>query len=174
MRLLALLTILLALPLAARADCVWIPTCIVQDIPPANYLVVKLDNVEVRRISPVYSGRGHFWQCGRSTSLLSLSLLRGREEFPLFNIDDTDPEAPFDPDTCTGGVITTRPASLGSFYGPKEQLLRAIRQLQNGGGPIDTNQDGRITPTDQTILERTALGTLRDYTDFICAEDVCP
>lgn len=167
----ALVLALSMLPLVARADYVWIPTCIPFVDPPADALIVRLDGIEVRRISPVYPGRSHFWQGGRSTSLISLSLLRGTEEAAMRLVEQ---DAPFDPATCTGGSELAGPVSLGSYYGPREQLLRAIRSAQNGGGPIDTNQDGQITPLDQRILERTALGEFPDYTDFICAEDVCP
>lgn len=169
-----LLALLLSTPLSARADCVWIPTCIPPNDAQADFLVVKLDGAEVRRISPVRPGRGHFWQCGRSTSLLTLSLLRGAEEAEMRFVEDGDPSTPLDPVSCAGGAEFAGPVSLGSYYGPKEQVLRAIRRAQNGGPPIDTNQDGRITQLDQLLLERAALGSMPDYTDFLCAEDVCP
>ena len=158
----------------ARADCVWIPVCLAYQTPPIDALLVFLDGAKTDEKRPMWyggGGRTGFWTCGRSTSILTLQVERAGLTAPmLFSASS----AGLNEATCTQTGPPSPPPTIGSYYGPTEQLIRAVRSAQSGGPPIDVDQNGRVEAQDLRLLELIARGQLGDRTDFICAEDVCP
>jgi hypothetical protein len=165
-RLLVVAALAAAAPVAA-ADCAWVPLCIPAHDPPIDALRVYLDDQLAREIRPMWyasGGRTSFFQCGRASATVSLSLVRGEEESPK-----TAGAVPGASGTCeTSGELA--PRTLGSYFGPIEQLLRALTK----GPPYDTDADGTVRPNDAALLEAIARRAVADSTTTLCAQDECP
>lgn len=158
----------------AKADCVWIPICMPYKTPAAEALRIYIDGVQVREIRPMWApagGRTNFYQCGPSGGRITASIVRAGILEPLVWVDDGAANVT---DCTTTGTPVATPA-IRSFYGIREQTLRAIKQLYTlpagAGRPIDTDRDGTIRANDMQLIWDHILGRFPDATDNICVSE---
>lgn len=161
---------------AARADCVWIPVCLPPHDPPYEAMRLYLDGQLSHEYRPMWGvhrsqwSRTNIWACGPAAGVIELSMVLGDQESDRTQMRvgaDQGPTCPLD------GVVGRR--TLGSYYGPIEQLLRAVRRNHAGDSrPVDTDRDGTIRAHDLFLLDLVARRRFADSTAAPCVEDVCP
>ena len=173
---LALLAVFLAIPMLASAEFVgvYIPLCFTPQATPIEALRIKQDGWPTREIRPMWAamgGRTNLFHYGYSDRALNIYTVKGGVETPLLwgkrgTVDEAD---------CTATETVPAP-TLGSFYGIREQTLRALQQLYttNDPHPIDTDEDGTIRENDMLRIWDHVVGRFPDFTYNLCTRDDCP
>lgn len=166
----------LLLASAARAEFVgvYIPLCFAPQATPIEALRIKQPNWPTREIRPMWSpmgGRTNIFHYGFSDRPITFYTVKGGIETKMMPATAST----VNPADCSGQPTGVDP-NLSTFYGIREQTLRAIQQLYTTTNPkpIDTDQDGTVRSNDMQLIWDHVLGRFPDFTYNVCTAEVCP